>query len=144
GRSRWLVLAGHVGLGLMLILLAGVFVMTGSWLPGALFGTLGVVAIAAPALARAPRGTATRSDLFTIAVGVAIGLVGVAMLAVPHLFAPAALDWMRPYQQLYGATYAVSGALVVVTQLHARARWWVRWPAALLLVGLVLLPILGR
>jgi PAS domain S-box-containing protein len=144
GRSRWLVLAAHAGLGTMLLLLGGVFLGTGGWFSAAMFGSLGVASFAAPVLARAPRGSGARADLFAIAIGVAFVLVGLVILGLPDLFASPSFEWMRGYVVWYGTGYAVSGALVVATQLDAKARWWMRWPASLVLVALVLAPLLAR
>jgi PAS domain S-box-containing protein len=144
GRSRWLVLAAHAGVAIVLLLLAGVFAAAGGWIGAAIFGALGIATLAAPGLARAPRGAAGASDLLTTALGVAFGLVGVVMLAFPEQLGAPGFDDMRADPVRHGLIFLFCGALVVGTQLAARAHWWMRWLAALLLVGVVLLPLLAR
>src|SRR4051794_23724513 len=92
GRSRWLMLAAHVGLGVLLVLLGVVFTVTGGWFGGLVFGGLGLATVVAPALCRAPRRTRTASELVSVAIGAVFAVIGLAILTVPESLAAPAYD----------------------------------------------------
>ena len=144
GASRRLTVVAHVGVGVVLLLLAVGFALTGGWFGTTIYATLGVGTAIAPLLAGAPRRRPQTSDLFAVVMGAALGLTGAMMLALPELFVAASFESMRPSFLWHGASFVLCGVLVIVTQLAVRAPWWGRWLALLLLVGIVLGPMFER
>lgn len=144
GRTRWLVLTSHVGLGLLLLLLGAIFAATGGFFGGIIFAALGAATVASPAIARAPRASASSSDLFTVAIGAAFALIGAVVLAAPERIASPTMEALRSHEWWYGSNMVLLGVAVVATQLLARARWWHRWLPTVLLIGLVTVPLLVR
>src|SRR5215207_4130517 len=102
GRSRWLVLTAHLGLGALLLFLGAVFAATGGWFGGTIFAVLGLATVVAPSICRAPRAVAGASDLFTVSIGTAFAVIGVVVVVVPELLVAPAFEWLRPYARWFG------------------------------------------
>ncbi|MFN8636786.1 MAG: ATP-binding protein [Chloroflexota bacterium] len=144
GRARWSIVTAHLSLGIVLVLLAGVYAVTGGWFGAPSLGALGIAALVAPVVARAPRGAERASDLTTVAIGAAHVAIGLLLLLVPDAFAPSGAEWLRASSGLFGVGFTVCGGLVIATQLLALTPGILRWSASLVLVAVALLPILAR
>jgi PAS domain S-box-containing protein len=155
--TGWLAIAAHASAGLTLLLLAAGLALTGGWFGATIYAVLAVGTLIAAAIIRVPEGATPvdgsnhahqpaqpRADLFAILIGAAFALNGLASLVFPAQVRAPAFDSLRPFLPWYGLLLVLFGALVVVTQLSARASVKVRWLGCLALVATAVGPLLGQ
>jgi PAS domain S-box-containing protein len=155
--ASWLAVAAHLGASLTLLFLAIGLAQTGGWFGATIYAVLAVGMMVAAGVTRvtrastrhageaiAPTPELLKADLFAILIGVALALNGLASIAFPAWFRAPAFDAMSPGLLWLGPLLMLFGALVVVTQLNARANATLRWLCCLALVIVTIAPLLGQ